>query len=859
MNDRPLLLLPRATEANRPVRGSSIPNVHWPSGRRQGERLAPAFEELRHALASEATSLHATAYATAPERVVVFETVGPVDGFITAVKATGLDWLGEFDEDDIPPDDDFFDTTNRNARLSGRLFLVMANQRAIDQLLKMWDRYRADENAPFPTGSATLKALFKQLRAVRRWGVMDRLHETNVLTHWRQDLSLRQEHIRFEAELFYRNDDIKRGKASRALEDAVHAHGGRCASQTVIREIAYHGILVELPSDQVNKLVGALDQGHLDDVGLLQTEDVMFFRPGPASVGVTPAPVTGESEHTGSLPSPPGGEPVVALLDGLPVANHPLLAGRIVVDDPDDWQQNYPAKNRIHGTAMASLLLHDELGSGAPPLSSPLYVRPILRPDERAGQDGRECMPEDCLPVDLLHRAVRRIVLGDGDEGPAAPHVRIISLSLGDGSRHFAGVMSPMARLLDWLAWKHKLLFVVSAGNHSQDIELDVADLQGLQNGELQAAVLRAVAADIRHRKLLAPAESNNAVVVGAAHADRSTFLRVGRRYDPYSDKLPCPYSAVGLGHRRAIKPDVLFAGGRQLLVERPIARNGKAVLEAANFAVEPGQQVAAPNVISMSSPTTCYTRGTSNATALAARHAARICEMLTTLQTGFNGEILEDRFFPIIAKALLIHGARWGDTYATMKRILSPNGNSDELKEQVARFIGYGLADPDRVLGCTERRATLIGCGLLKDGQAKVFTVPLPTSLSGRREWRRLAVTLAWFSPINPAHRNYRKAALWFSDPTQPLKLERTDADWQAVQRGTLQHEIFEGESAAAFSDGDALRLQVNCRADAGDLSEVVPFAVAITLEVAESSSVPIYGEVRARIEPRIAVRSAG
>src|SRR4051794_26070152 len=127
MNDKPLLLLPRPAEANRPNRGGPTPNLHLPSGKRQGERLAPAFEELRHALSSDSTSLRTTAYATAPERVVVFETVGPVDGFMVAVKATGLDWLGEFDEDDIPPDDDFFDTTNKNSNLSGRLFLVMAS------------------------------------------------------------------------------------------------------------------------------------------------------------------------------------------------------------------------------------------------------------------------------------------------------------------------------------------------------------------------------------------------------------------------------------------------------------------------------------------------------------------------------------------------------------------------------------------------------------------------------------------------------------------------------------------------------------------------------------------------------------
>jgi hypothetical protein len=66
--------------------------------------------------------------------------------------------------------------------------------------------------------------------------------------------------------------------------------------------------------------------------------------------------------------------------------------------------------------------------------------------------------------------------------------------------------------------------------------------------------------------------------------------------------------------------------------------------------------------------------------------------------------------------------------------------------------------------------------------------------------------------------------------------------ADWHAVQRGTVQHEILEGEKAAAFIDGDNLEIQVNCRADAGVLEDMVPYALATTLEVAEEINIDIY-----------------
>jgi hypothetical protein len=65
----------------------------------------------------------------------------------------------------------------------------------------------------------------------------------------------------------------------------------------------------------------------------------------------------------------------------------------------------------------------------------------------------------------------------------------------------------------------------------------------------------------------------------------------------------------------------------------------------------------------------------------------------------------------------------------------------------------------------------------------------------------------------------------------------------------------VFQGESSAAFADGDTLDVRVNCRADAGELEEDIPYALAVTLEVAPTVNVLIYDEVAARIRPQVAV----
>ncbi len=74
-------------------------------------------------------------------------------------------------------------------------------------------------------------------------------------------------------------------------------------------------------------------------------------------------------------------DPTVALLDGLPAVNHDLLAGRIVLDDPDGWSDDYAAQDRVHGTMMASLITHGELDANEEPLPTPIYARPIFKPD----------------------------------------------------------------------------------------------------------------------------------------------------------------------------------------------------------------------------------------------------------------------------------------------------------------------------------------------------------------------------------------------------------------------------------------------------------------------------------------------
>ena len=78
----------------------------------------------------------------------------------------------------------------------------------------------------------------------------------------------------------------------------------------------------------------------------------------------------------------------------------------------------------------------------------------------------------------------------------------------------------------------------------------------------------------------------------------------------------------------------------------------------------------------------------------------------------------------------------------------------------------------------------------------------------------RRLVITLAWFSPINPANRKYRKANLSVEPPDDIIGVVRKNAE---------------------------------------NLDEEVYYGLAVTLEVGESVDLPIYEEIKDRISIHI------
>lgn len=850
---RPLLVFPSFVAGQRDPGIGRGHRLRPPGREKQGASLGPKLETLRQSFEAERITAQQDPRGLAPEFVLVIETRGRIEDFYKAARNIGMDWLGEIDLEDLEPDEDFYqiDKKTGNAsdkKLDGRLYLAMTNQRALDELLRLWTLYQ--EGEPMGKGNAKWQELFDYAKEIRRWGAKDRLLSSGILDEW-ADCSMDDPKATtfFRLELWYRDGEAGQAEEGR-LRRQIQKSGGEVTARSRIDAIRFHALKGRIPVS-VARAALSIRAGEDESTlpALFRHNEVQYFL--PAAQGVATLP---QETETFEFSAPPPGDksPVVALLDGYPFAKHDFLDGRLEIHDPEDLLSRYASSGQMrHGTAMASLITNGELDGGEAPLDRKIFCRPILEPDP-GSKNQDEHIPETSFAEDRVHRAVVEMFEG---EAPTASTVRIANLSVGE--QPFDREISPWARLIDWLAWKYRLLFCVSAGNQRDAFRLGIKESEFLvkpDEEKIQTTLIH-IRQNQHNHKLLSPGEAINALTVGAQHTDRSTIIYLAHRIDLLpSQVLSSPVSRFGPGFRRAIKPEILVPGGRQLYSYA--GSNGS--YKVATALIPPGQRVAAPDSSASGLTShTLYSRGTSNATALASRAAARLHEVLEELKEGPGGAIINRDTTAPLLKALLVHGALWPNEAVAAISEAIPSGRQN--KRTIARFLGYGIADSARVESCTEQRTTVLGGGLLKQDQAHEYRLPLPTELSGIKQWRRLIITLAWLSPVNHRHRAYRQAKLSFSPPTKShLPLKRQQADWQQAQKGTVQHEILEEEKIGAFQDGDCLIIKISAQGDAGQsFDDAVPYGLAVTLEVEDESGIPVYERIRERLSVPIKVSS--
>ena len=183
-------------------------------------------------------------------------------------------------------------------------------------------------------------------------------------------------------------------------------------------------------------------------------------------------------------------------------------------------------------------------------------------------------------------------------------------------------------------------------------------------------------------------------------------------------------------------------------------------------------------------------------------------------------------------------------------------------MKGKLHKFLGYGVPDISKVKECTKNRVTLVGYGDIKQGDAYLYEIPIPFDFHTQKYRRKLTVTLAYFSPVRPTTLKYREKQVWFTlDAGANVAGPRLEFDYNAVTRGTLQHEVFETENITVWDENSSLVIKVNCRGDASETpaDTMIPYALFATFEMAPEYDVDVYQEVVSRVRIRDVITATG
>lgn len=846
MPERPLILFAQPSIADKEKKHSGVNQFHKPTYDRQLARISPKFAVLQSALEKGNVRMTNSANAIDPEYTLVFETAGDPSGFFIAINTLknrypNVEWIMEL-SNSCPNDEDFYiinkdGKRNDNKLLSTKIFCILTNQEALSQILSLWNNFKTNENFEFDRGLTGFKHLFLTLKDVHQWGIQERIEDTGLLEDWATEL-IDEDIIavKTQIELFYRTSDGKRNYAEHKVCDLIVSIGGKVISKSLIPEIHYHAILAEIPRKYAQSIIDR------EEVELILADEIMFMKGSGQTVTVGMLESDGDAIIE-SAPTRIYNEPIVALFDGMPQENHPLLSNLLIVDDPDSLGTNYPVDERIHGTSMASLILRGQDMNSIKKDVHRIYIRPIMKSQRNFHGKIQEYIPNEFLLVDKIHECVRRLF--EHSAGKVAPTVRIINLSIGIVYREFYNLISPLARLIDWLSYKYRILFIVSAGNHSDDIELgmDFSNFAKLADNQKNRFVYNYISKNIRYLRFLSPAESMNSLTVGSIFSDKNDEKLLYNMTNVCSNGIPAIYGSYGRGINGAIKPDILYSGGRSF-VRNDVGKNN--IASWVNNIRKPGIQSAYPSLVRSNMGATGYTFGTSNSAALISNQATECYEILNNIFISETGEPIPYDYAAVIIKAMLAHGASWANLKNDCINYLGLVGRS--VRNEIHKILGYGVADVNKVKECTKNQVTLIGYGDIKQNEAYVYSIPLPFNFHNCKYKRKLTVTLAYFSPIHPSSIRYREKQVWFTiDNGKNIAGERIEYYDKAVQRGTLQHEIYEPENFTVWNEDNSLTIKVNCREDALNKSNdtMIPYALFATFEMAPENNVDVYQTV--------------
>ena len=866
MIEQAILRLPSPTSARRIVgRAGFSPAIQGPGVTRQRQRFKATFDRLSYALGSRTPvlELRRDPNGLAPERALVFVTAGSIQRFGRVARDVGLEVLMEMELEQLEELPTGFQLGEAGIQ-SRTLYTTMPTLESLHKLRALWNSFTREESPP--RGAKPWWDLFGLLLELRTWGPEDRLNSDSRAVIRDRLPKEEDAEVAVELEIWPTASAEKRANWRSEIEQTILKAGGRVVDRSSIAEdgFIYDAFLARLPVSYVWEILDS--SGHTDSIATI--EGIQFIWPQVICQSIPAASFEETSLKFSQTDFNPHAPVRGALLDGVPAAAHGSLVGGVIVEDLHDLVGRSLVADRSHATSMASLILRGDLQADGTALQdSKIVALPVLIDRDRSATS-----PRDRLFVDLVYTSLTYLFK---DHEPLGPDVFVVNFSVGSLDSRFAGRISALAHLLDWWAAKRGVLFVISAGNVGElrIRGMNPMGVESLDHTELRQLVRDLLRENAHDRSLPSPAECLNGVTVGALSVDLVSHTPPRNpgiiALEAHHELMPQMTSGLGLGPRRSIKPDILHVGGKQEVRALPI--RGGTALRPVKSVGRTGLVAAAPTHGVASGVQ--YIRGTSAAAALTTRAILQTAEALIGEGGPYEGVQLTRRELALLTRALTIHASSWPqqayDLYELEIDRLGRYAHA-RAKEEVCRYFGHGVINPEHMRHSPDAGVTLVGLGSIRKDQAKIFRMPLPSSLSGIRAPRTMKVTLAWFSPVDVTRSRYRLASLEAVaaddfdqeiDKGWRLRLENSELDANVIRRGTvwsrrLKHRTV---SVPEYERDSVVPIRVQCRdASNGGLSqdEEIDFAVAVTLSIEVEVGFDVFQEVnqalRVPLRPR-------